>query len=257
MTNVDVNLDQLLEAGAHFGHVAKRWNPRMAPFIFCVREGIHIFDLIKTREAFIVALDVLESASRQNKTILFVGTKKQAKEKVAEVAKTTESPYVTERWLGGTLTNFDQLMNSVKKLNEFKEKMEKGEFSEYTKKERLLISRKIEKMEKSIGGMRQLKKRPDLIVVVDTHREIGVVTEAARMGIPTVGIVDSNADPTKVTYPVPMNDDAAKSLDYALTLMRDSILEGKKVIPEKKAEAKPKKASTAKAKEAKDVKSKS
>jgi small subunit ribosomal protein S2 len=233
--SIKADLEKLLEVGAHFGHQTKRWNPKMEPYIFGSKGGVHIFDLVKTKEALDLALGVLAKASREGKTILFVGTKKQAKNKVKEICLALGCPYVNERWLGGTLTNFDQILATVRKLTELKEKLSRGEFGELTKKEILLLNRKVEKMERTLGGLSQLTRLPDLIVIIDTHKEVGCLREANRMGIETIGVVDSNSDPGSVTYPIPMNDDASKVLDYTLDLMREAVLSGKSKIKGEKS----------------------
>lgn len=219
-----VSLETLLEAGAHFGHHAKRWNPKMGAYIYGVKDGVHVFDLIKTKENLEIALEVLSKYAKEGKTILFVGTKKQAKDKTKEVAQATNSPFINERWLGGTITNFGQITKSIRKLKELKENMAAGGFNTYTKKERLLISREIEKLEKTVGGLAKMDKLPDLIVIVDTHKEKAAVLESFKTKIPTVGIVDTNANPDFITYPVPMNDDASKATDYVLDLFKEAIL---------------------------------
>ena len=233
MTNIDIDLEKLLDSGAHFGHQVRRWNPKMRPYIFGVRDGIHVFDLIKTREKLLEALEIISTFSRQKKLILLVGTKKQIKEKVKEIGEKFNIPHVSERWLGGTLTNFNQIASSVKKLSTMKEKMAAGEYADLTKKERLLISREIEKLTKTVGGLKNLTRLPDLIFIVDTHKEASCVYEANKLRIPVVGITDSNADPEIVTYPIPMNDDASKALEYVLSLIEEAIMEGEK--PKKNA----------------------
>lgn len=237
---LDVTLEELLEAGAHFGHQSRRWNSKMQPYLHGVKEGVHIFDLVKTREALLEVLDVLKEAAAQKKVILFVGTKKQAREKIKEIATATGSPYVNERWLGGTLTNFDQILTSVRKLEDMKQKMSEGFYKDYTKKERLLIERDIAKMEKSFGGIAQMKTLPDMMVIVDTHKEEGAAKEARSLGIETIGIVDSNADPTKVDMLVPMNDDGERAVKLALDLMGKAVLAGqtRKTVKKKKQNGK-------------------
>ena len=225
---VKISLKKLLETGAHFGHQARRWNPKMKPFLYGTQEGVHIFDLTKTKKQLEEALEVLKKASKEGKKILFVGTKKQAKEKVKEVALATGSFYVNERWLGGTLTNFEQIGKSIKNLSEMKTKKEAGEYKHFTKKERLLIEREIARLERFFGGIAGLEELPELLVVIDTRREAGAVKEAQSNDISVIGVVDSNCDPTKVTYPIPMNDDAAKAIEYVLSLMEEAILDGKK-----------------------------
>ncbi len=225
---VTVDVKKLLEAGAHFGHQARRWNPKMAPYLYGVQEGVHVFDLIKTKKALEEALKVLTDSAKEGKLILIVGTKKQAKDKVREIAQAAGCFFVNERWLGGTITNFDQIKKSTNKLAEMKKKMEEGEYKTFTKKERLLIEREIARLERFFGGVAKMDDLPDIIVFIDSKRQAGAVKEARAKSIEVVGIVDSNSDPTPIDYPIPMNDDATKALDYVLSLMRDSILEGKK-----------------------------
>jgi small subunit ribosomal protein S2 len=219
-----VSLEKLIESGAHFGHQSKRWNPKMAEYLYGVQDGVSIFDLVKTKAKLEEALDALKSAKKEGKSILFVGTKKQAQEKVKEVAKETNSFYITQRFLGGTFTNFEQIKKSIKKLADLKNKMKNGEFADYTKKEKLLIAREIEDLEKNFSGIAGLDKLPNLVIIVDTHREKSAILESRRMGIKTIGFVDSNADPNLVDFPIPMNDDANNALSYVLDLMKASLL---------------------------------
>jgi small subunit ribosomal protein S2 len=227
---VKVSAKELLDAGAHFGHQARRWNPKISPYIFGVQEKIHIFDLIKTKQKLEEALEIIKKAVSEGKVILLLGAKKQVKEKIIEVGKACGVPYVSERWLGGTFTNFDVIKISINKLADMKAKMAAGEYAVYTKKERLLLEREIERLERFFGGISSLKTLPDLLVIMDIHKEIGAVKEARKAGVATVGVVDSNADPTMVDYPIPMNDDAVKALSYVLDLIKEAILEGKKKI---------------------------
>jgi small subunit ribosomal protein S2 len=231
---VKISLKELLESGAHFGHQTKRWNPKMQEFLYGSQEGVHIFDLTITKEKLEEALSLLTQTTKEGKTILLVCTKKQAKVKAKEIAAETGIYYVTERWLGGTLTNFEQIDKSLKKLKEMEEKMEAKEYSHFTKKERLLLEKEITRLKRFFGGMSGLESPPSLMIVVDIRREIGAVREAQKMGIETIGIVDSNTDPTLVDYPIPMNDDASKALEYVLDLMKQAILEGKKKTSKKK-----------------------
>ncbi len=226
-----VSAKELLVTGAHFGHQVRRWNPKMSTYIYGAQDGVHVFDLIKTKEALEEALDVLTKASKEGKSILIVGTKKQAKEKVRSIAQATGIFYVDQRWLGGTLTNFGQIKNSVNKLTDLKKKMEAGDFKDHTKKERLLIDREIARLEKFFGGIVGMDELPQLLVVIDIKREIGAVKEAIMEKIEIIGVVDSNGDPTMVNYPIPMNDDATRAVEYVLDLIRESILEGKKAKP--------------------------
>jgi len=225
---IKVSAEELLEKGAHFGHQAKRWNPKMAKFIYGKEGGVHIFDLIKTKAALEEALDFLTKAAKEKKVILFVGCKKQIQAKTKEAASACGCPYFTERWLGGTLTNFGQIAKSIKKLAEMKQKMADGEYAAFTKKERLLIDREITRLTRFFGGISSLEAVPDILVVIDTRKEAGAVREAGRTGVTTVGIVDSNADPEMVNYPIPMNDDATQAVEYVLDLIKEAILTGKK-----------------------------
>jgi len=200
----------------------------MEEYLYGEEGGVHVFDLIKTKKLLEEALEFLKNAAEEKKSILFVGCKKQAQEKTREVAEATGSSYFTERWLGGTLTNFDQIKKSIKKLSDMKEKMTNGEYTSFTKKERLLIDREIARLERYFGGISKLEKVPDILVVIDTYKEESAIREANSKGIKIVGIVDSNADPEVINYPIPMNDDASKAVEYVLDLMKDAILEGKK-----------------------------
>lgn len=225
-----VSLQELLDSGAHFGHQARRWNPKMSPYLYGVQDGVHVFDLVKTKTALEEALEFLKKSASEGKTILLLGTKKQAKEKTIEVAVEAGVPYVSERWLGGTFSNFEQVKKSVKKLADMKVSLSAGEYNKYTKRERLLIEREITRLERFFGGISTLTKLPDVLFVVDTHKEIGAVQEAVNAKITVVGIVDSNADPDLVDYPIPMNDDAVKALSYVLDMVKNAILDGKKKI---------------------------
>lgn len=226
-----IDLEKLLAVGAHFGHQYRRWNPKMEKYMYDVRDGIYVFDLIKTQSAMEEALAEITKAASENKNILIVGAKKQAREKTKEIAQKHGLWYVTERWLGGTFTNFKQIRNSIDKLGGLKDELANAQKRGYTKKERLKLARKIEKLENQFGGILEMKELPDFMIIIDTHKEQGAVKEAKQLGIPTVGIVDSNGDPDDVDWVIPMNDDAAKSLEYALELMSEAIAEGKKVKP--------------------------
>ncbi len=219
---LEVSLEKLLETGAHFGHQARRWNPKMRPFIFGQEDGVHIFDLVKTKALLEEAIVALKEAKKAGQVILFVGTKKQAQAKIKELALTLNSPYITQRFLGGTFTNFNEIKKSIRKLADYKAKMAKGEFDSFTKKEKLLIAREIEDLEKNFSGIANLDKLPDVIFIVDTHREKGAVAESKKLGIKIVGMVDSNSDPD-IDYPIPMNDDAGKAIDYVLDLIKVAL----------------------------------
>lgn len=223
-----VSLDELLEAGAHFGHQARRWNPKMAEYIYGEENGVHLFDLTKTKPMLEAALEFIKQAAKEGKTVLFLGTKKQIKEKIKEVAEACGSPYVSERWLGGTISNFDQMKKSIKKLQDLKIDMAEGAFNKYTKKERLLIDREITRLERFFGGLKGMQAVPDVLFVIDTKREFGAVREAKAKGVQVVGVVDTNADPEPIDYVIPMNDDAARAVSFVLDLVKEAVLEGKK-----------------------------
>ncbi len=237
---INVSLKDLIENGAHFGHQVKRWNPKMEEYIYGQKEGVHIFDLTKTKPKMEEALEFLKKSASEGKVILFVGTKKQAKEKVRETAIAAGVFYINERWLGGTLTNFDQLKRSLKRMANLKLGLDKGEFSRRTKKERLLIDRDVKRLERFFSGIVGLDRVPDILVIIDIKREHTAIKEAKSKDLTVVGLVDSNADPHTIDYPIPMNDDASKALNYVLDLMRDAILEGKdqSMAAAKKAEEK-------------------
>jgi small subunit ribosomal protein S2 len=217
---------QLLEAGVHFGHLKKKWNPKMLPYIFAEKKGIHIIDLNKTVEGLQEAAAALKSIAKSGKKIMFVATKKQAKEIVAEAAKRVNMPYVTERWLGGMLTNFATIRKSVKKMQSIEKMLTDGTFDNITKKERLTLSRDKEKMEKVLGGIAQLARVPAALFIVDISHEHIALAEARRLGISTFGMVDTNSDPTKVDFAIPANDDATKSIAIITNYIAAAIAEG-------------------------------
>ena len=222
-SRVDIDLEKLLEAGAHFGHQTKRWNPKMEDYVYGVRDGVYIIDLIRTKKELENAVEVLQKAKKDKKQILFVGTKKQAKAKLREIAEKTGYPFVDERWLGGTLTNYSQVKDSVRTLEDLKKGVKNGDYDEYTKKERLLIQRRIDKLEKMVGGIKDLDGKPDLMVIVDIKREQGAVLEAQKMDVETIGLVDTNSDPTMVDHAIPVNDDANASVSYILDLLGKAL----------------------------------
>ena len=224
---------QLLDAGVHFGHLRKKWNPKMLPYIFAEKKGIHIIDLNKTFDCLQEAAAAMKQIARSGKKILFVGTKKQAKDIVSECAKRVNMPFVTERWLGGMLTNFNTVRKSVKKMQSIEKMLTDGSFDSITKKERLQLSRDKDKMEKVLGGIAQLGRVPAALLIFDIgHEHIGLA-EAKRLGIQTFGIVDTNCDPNKVDFPVPANDDATKSLAILANYITAAIAEG---LAERQAE---------------------
>jgi small subunit ribosomal protein S2 len=223
MAKVKVSLEELLNAGAHFGHQTKRWNPKMEEYLYGSENGVHVFDLTKTKPALEEAMEYLATAKKEGKSILLLGTKKQIKDKVAEVAIELGLPYVNERWLGGTLSNFDMIKRSIKKLAEMQSNKVAGFYNKYTKKERLLIDREITRLERFFGGVKNLTKLPDVLFVIDTKREASAIREASRRKVTIVGIVDSNSDPDDIDFPIPMNDDASKALEYVLELVRQTL----------------------------------
>jgi small subunit ribosomal protein S2 len=217
---------QLLEAGVHFGHLKKKWNPKMLPYIFAEKKGIHIIDLNKTVECMQETAAALKQIARSGKKILFVGTKKQAKDIVNECAKRVNMPFVTERWLGGMLTNFNTVRKSVKKMQSIEKMLGDGSFDSITKKERLTLSRDKDKMEKVLGGIAQLGRVPAALFLVDIGHEHIALAEAKRLGITTFGMVDTNCDPNKVDFAIPANDDATKSIAILMNYITNAIAEG-------------------------------
>jgi small subunit ribosomal protein S2 len=217
---------QLLEAGVHFGHLKKKWNPKMLPYIFAEKKGIHIIDLNKTVEGLQETAAAMKQLARSGKKIMFVATKKQAKEIVTECAQKVNMPYVTDRWLGGMLTNFNTVRKSVKKMQSIEKMLNDGSFDSITKKERLQLSRDKEKMEKVLGGIANMSRIPAALFLVDIgHEHIGLA-EAKRLGITTFGLVDTNCDPNKVDYFIPGNDDATKSIAIITQFLTAAIAEG-------------------------------
>ncbi len=227
------NFDQLLQAGCHFGHLKRKWNPAMAPYIFMERNGIHIIDLNKTVAKIDEAAEALKGIAKSGKKILFVATKKQAKEVVAEKAASVNMPYVNERWAGGMLTNFPTIRKAVKKMTNIDKLMNDGTFSNLSKRELLQISRQRAKLEKNLGSIADLTRLPSALFVVDVMKEHIAVKEAVRLGIPVFGIVDTNSDPKNVDYIIPANDDAKDSVEAILSAVCGAIAEG---LEERKAE---------------------
>lgn len=217
---------QLLEAGVHFGHLKKKWNPKMLPYIFAEKNGIHIIDLNKTIDGLDEAAAALKSIAKSGKKIMFVATKKQAKEIVAEAAASVNMPFVTERWLGGMLTNFSTIRKSVKKMLSIEKMLIDGTMDSVTKKERLTLTRSKDKMEKVLGGISQMSRIPAAIFMVDISHEHIALAEAKRLGITTLAMVDTNSDPTKVDFAVPSNDDATKSIAIITQYLTAAIMEG-------------------------------
>ena len=228
MSAYEVDLKELLEAGSHFGHQARRWNPKMKKFIYAERDGVHIFDLVKTGALLEAAMEELRNMVRAGKEVVFVGAKRQAKAIVREEATKVGAPYVTERWLGGMLTNWEEMDKRLKKLARLKKQRESGELAQkYTKLEQSRFDKEIDRLDRFFGGIANLTKRPDALFIVDTHREDTAVYEANKTGVVVMGMVDSNADPSMVDYPIPANDDAVKSIKLVVEKMAQAYADGK------------------------------
>ncbi|HET6864110.1 MAG TPA: 30S ribosomal protein S2 [Candidatus Saccharimonadales bacterium] len=261
MATAQVDIKKLLEAGAHFGHQTSRWHPRMSPYIHSKREGNHIIDLTKTVEALDKGLDFLTKTAGEGKQILLVSTKRQAKDKVKEVAKATNMPYVTERWLGGMLTNTNTIGNRIKRLKDLESRMISGELAaRYSKLEVQRIQEEVDEMNHLYGGVKEMAAKPGAMFIIDVIHDDIAVKEARKLGIPIVGLVDTNADPSQITYPIPANDDATKAINLIMDYVQAAIEAGQKKAAKpadktEKAEAKPaakaEKATEAKAEEAK------
>ncbi|HWP82804.1 MAG TPA: 30S ribosomal protein S2 [Bacteroidota bacterium] len=221
-----VELEALLKAGAHFGHLTRRWNPKMKPFIFMERNGIHVIDLKKTQELIDEACNAVSNAVAEGKKILFVSTKKPACEVVEEEAKRCNAFYVTDRWLGGMLTNFSTIRKSVKRLTNIEKMESDGTFENLTKKERLQLTRERDKLQNVLRGVVDMTRLPGMLFVVDIKKEAIAVKEARRLGIPVVAIVDTNTDPDPIDYPIPANDDALKSVQLITKVIADAVIEG-------------------------------
>lgn len=227
------NFDQLLEAGVHFGHLKRKWNPAMAPYIFMERNGIHIIDLYKTVAKVDEAAEVMKNLAKQGKKVLFVATKKQAKQVVADKASSVGMPYVIERWPGGMLTNFPTIRKAIKKMATIDKMTKDGTFDNLSKREKLQITRQRAKLEKTLGSIVDLTRLPSALFVVDVMKEHIAVREANRLGIPVFGMVDTNSDPNNIDYVIPANDDATKSVEVILGAICEAMNEG---LQERKAE---------------------
>ena len=222
----EFTMRQLLEAGAHFGHRTQRWNPKMAPYIYGARSDIHIIDLTQTVPLFHQALVALREVAAGGGRILFVGTKRQASEPIAAAAERCAQYYVNHRWLGGTLTNWQTISNSIKRLRGFEETLESAQGSGLTKKELLQILRERDKLERSLGGIKEMGGLPNILFVIDTNKEAIAVAEARKLGIPVAAILDSNSDPDGISYPVPGNDDAARAIALYCDLAARAVIDG-------------------------------
>ncbi len=221
-----ITIRQLIENGVHFGHNARRWNPKMGPYIYGVREGVHILDLTQTQPMLHRALEAVRDVAAKGGKILFVGTKMQAQEPIATAATRCGQFYVNHRWLGGMLTNWKTISSSIKRLKDIDAKTEKGELNGLTKKEKLNIAREREKLFSSLGGIQNMNGRPDLIFVIDAPKEELAISEAKKLGIPVVAICDSNANPDGIQFPIPGNDDALRAINLYCDLISAAVLDG-------------------------------
>lgn len=217
---------ELLDAGVHFGHLKKKWNPKMSPYIFMERKGIHIIDINRTIECMERAAHAMRQIAKSGRKIMFVATKKQARDIVANAAKSVGMPFVTERWLGGMMTNFSTIRRSVKKMNNIDRMLADGSLTSVTKKERLTLTRERNKLEKVLGGIANLNRLPAAIFIVDIHHEHIAVAESHKLGLRTFGLVDTNSDPNAIDFPIPGNDDASKSISIITNYLVEAIKEG-------------------------------
>lgn len=223
----EYDVHQLLESGAHFGHQAKRWHPKMAPYIYAKRDGVHIFDLIITANQLKKAAEFAYSLGKEGKSLVFVGTKRQAKDIVREEAIQSGAMYIVNRWLGGFISNWEQVSRSNKEMISIRKGLEEGRYKNYTKKERLLLEKKIQRLERFFGGVVELKNKPDAMFIIDVGREKTAILEATEAGIPLIGFVDSNNDPTPIDYVIPANDDAARSIKFIVHAIAEAYKAGK------------------------------
>lgn len=233
-------IQEMIDAGVHYGHQAKRWHPKMEPYIYTVNKNVHIIDLEKTEEMLVKACEFLYEQASLGRVIVFVGTKRQSKSIVEKEAQRCGALYVTERWIGGTITNFETIKKNIDKFLDYIKGREEGKFSVYTKKERLMIDREIEKLEVAYGGISSLKKAPEVLFVIDSKREKTAIREAKRSGVSVVSVVDTNANPADVDYPIPGNDDAVKSVALLVRAIADAVEEGYKEFGKTEEEKKKK-----------------
>lgn len=237
-TSPKISMKDLLEAGVHFGHQSKRWNPKMKQYIFTARNGVHVIDLAKTVPALDAAYNFVRDLSADGGEIIFVGSKKQARYIIGEEAKRVGAMYITERWLGGLLTNFESIKKSLKKLETLKQQRDNGSLKSYTKKEQAVVDHEINRLQRLLGGISEMKQLPQAVFVIDPHKEDIAVTEARLVGVPVVAVVDTNCDPSLIDYPIPGNDDALKSIKLFVKHMADAVEEGKAKRQTSNAEAK-------------------
>lgn len=227
-----ISLPQMLESGVHFGHQARRWNPKMSPYIFTERNGVHIIDLVQTAQLMDEAYDYMRTNSESGKRVLFIGTKRQAAGIVAQEATRCGSYYVNQRWLGGMLTNWATIKTRVDRLKELERRQESGVMDLLPKKEAAMLRRELEKLQKYLGGIKLMRKLPDIVVIVDQRREYNAVQECQKLGIPIVSLLDTNCDPDVVDIPIPANDDAIRSIKLMIGKLADAIYEGRHGQPD-------------------------
>lgn len=231
-----ITIEQLLESGAHFGHLTRRWNPKMSKYIFGEKNGIHIIDLRKTQILIDIAKNAINKIAAEGKIILLIGTKLQAKQHIEDQAKRCSMNYVSERWLGGMLTNFSTIRKSIKRLATIDKMEVDGTFDKITKKERLLLTRERDRLRKVFGGIEDMTQLPGALFIVDIKKEHIAVKEAKILGIPVIAIVDTNCDPDEIDYPIPANDDSSKTIELITKIMADAIIEGTEVARQRRAE---------------------
>jgi len=232
-SDIKIELKDLLDAGCHFGHQAQRWNPKMDQYLYGIREGVHIFDLAKTKESLEKAMKAVQEITASGGKIIFVGTKRQAQSIVKEEAEKAKMPFITERWLGGIISNWDNIKKSIDKLKDLKEKKESGELKKYTKKENILIDREIARLERFFGGLADLEELPAALFVIDVKKEKAAIQEAAKKGIKIIAVVDSNGDPDLVDWVIPANDDAVGSIKLIVEAIGQAAKEGREIWEKK------------------------
>jgi small subunit ribosomal protein S2 len=224
----EYDLEKLLEAGCHFGHQSRRWHPKMKPWIYMEKDGVHIFDLAKTAAQLQLAYDYAYSLGKQGKTLVVVGTKRQAKDLVKELCEKMDVGFIYSRWLGGLLTNWEQVKRSLKRMIDVEEGLKTGKFSGYTKYERTMMEKEVNRLERFFGGLRKLKNAPDALFIIDPGREKVVVKEAGITNVPVIALIDTNTDPTPIDLPIPANDDAFKSIELVMTEVLSGYEAGRK-----------------------------
>jgi small subunit ribosomal protein S2 len=229
----EITLKALLEAGCHFGHQTRRWNPKMKPYLYDQRDGVHIFDLVRTKECLVAACEFVKKVAQEGKRIVFVGTKRQARAVIEGVAEKIGVPYVNERWIGGTLTNWEQIKKNLDKLAEMKKAKEKGEYKKYTKKEQILLDKEISRLERFYGGLVGLEEVPEVLFVVDVKKEATAAKEAKKKGVTVIGLVDSDSDPDLADWVIPANDDAVGSIKFITEKIGEAVAEGKSLFEKK------------------------